>query len=335
MQALAYEVYVKNVTFGLMHQWLTDLGMQISKNTLRNWLKKGKAYLDKLVVELKKVALEKDSIVNCDETWCKVRKYDHYKKCYMWVLVNKKEQVVIFFYDNGSRGRKVLTDFLGDAELKALMSDGYNAYVFLGDELKSDKYKDTVHLVCMTHLRAKFVKALEQGGEKTAAVFLKYINMLFALERAYDKEGISPEERQRRRCGLQAKEIIINLAVNLKMELYSDNELRSGYMTEALNYLKHFWKQLFAYIEDGEYPIDNNLAERAVRPVTTKRKNSLHFGCEEGAGMAAVYHSVVSTVKLQSKSVWDYLGKFFKGIFNGCRDFSSLMPQNIDLALCQ
>ncbi len=26
---------------------------------------------------LKEVALEKDSIVNCDETLCKVRKYDH------------------------------------------------------------------------------------------------------------------------------------------------------------------------------------------------------------------------------------------------------------------
>ena len=40
LQAIAYEVYVKNVTFGLLHQWLTDMGMTISKNTLRNWLKK-------------------------------------------------------------------------------------------------------------------------------------------------------------------------------------------------------------------------------------------------------------------------------------------------------
>ena len=41
LQAIAYEVYVKNVTFGLLHQWLTDMGMTISKNTLHNWLKKG------------------------------------------------------------------------------------------------------------------------------------------------------------------------------------------------------------------------------------------------------------------------------------------------------
>lgn len=81
-----------------------------------------------MVKVLKDIALEKDSIVNCDETWYKVRKYDHCKKCYIWVLVNKAEKVAIFFYDNGSRGREVLTDFIGDAELKALISDGYNAY---------------------------------------------------------------------------------------------------------------------------------------------------------------------------------------------------------------
>lgn len=74
--------------------------------------------LDKLVQVLKDFALEKDSIVNCDETWCKVRKYDKYRKCYIWVLVNKAEQTVIFFYEDGSRGRDVLVNFLGDAELR-------------------------------------------------------------------------------------------------------------------------------------------------------------------------------------------------------------------------
>lgn len=39
-------------------RWLTDLGMKVSANTLCNWLKKGKKYLDKLVKVLKDVALE-------------------------------------------------------------------------------------------------------------------------------------------------------------------------------------------------------------------------------------------------------------------------------------
>lgn len=69
------------------------------------------------------------------------------------MLVNKAHKTAIFFYENGSRGREVLTDFLGDAELKSIMSDGYNAYGFIGDELKSAQFKDTVHQVCMSHAK--------------------------------------------------------------------------------------------------------------------------------------------------------------------------------------
>ena len=55
----------------------------------------------------------------------------------------------------------------------------------------------------------------------------------------------------------------------------------------------------------------------------------------EGAKMAATYHSIISTVKLQGRSAWEYLGKFFTKIFNGCRDFFSLRPDKIGLAICQ
>ena len=61
--------------------------MSISANTLRNWLKKGKKYLDQLIVVLKSIALEKDSIVNCDETWCKVRKYEAVSFLFHYITV--------------------------------------------------------------------------------------------------------------------------------------------------------------------------------------------------------------------------------------------------------
>ena len=335
LQAIAYEVYVKNVTFGLLHQWLTDMGMTISKNTLRNWLKKGKKYLDELVRVLKSVALEKDSVVNCDETWCKVRKYDHYKKCYIWVLVNKAQKTAIFFYENGSRGREVLTDFLGDAELKSIMSDGYNAYVFIGDELKSARFKDTIHQVCMSHAKNKFVKASNQGGEPVAERFSTILKEFFMRERKCDDAGFTPEERLRERQSLETKGLLIELRSLLDSELSKDSEFRSQYYTEALNYLNRFWKEIFAYLDDGELPIDNNLAERTIRKLTTQRNNSLHYGSDAGAEMAATYHSVIGTVKLHGSSVWNFIGTFFKNIFNGCRDYVNMVPDKITLATGQ
>ena len=339
LQAIAYEVYVKNVTFGLLHRWLTDLGMKVSANTLRNWLKKGKKYLDKLVKVLKDVALEKDSIVNCDETWCKVRKYDHYRKCYIWVLVNKAEQIVIFFYEDGSRGRDVLTNFIGDAELKSVMTDGYNAYVFIGDELstvkKSPNLKTAIHQVCMAHWKAKLDKALEQAGDIRALPFLRGVDFYYKRERQYDAEGLTPEERGKRRQDLDSKEMLITLRQYLKIELDKDPSETTPYLREALNYLDKFWDNIFAFLKDGDLPIDNNLAERAIRPLTTQRNSMLHFGSDEGAEMAATYHSIISTVKMQGRSAWEYLGKFFTKIFNGCRDFFSLRPDKIGLAICQ
>ena len=332
LQAIAYEVYVKNVTFGLLHQWLGDMGMTISKNTLHNWLEKGKKHQDRLVCVLKDIALEKDSVVNCDETWCKVRKYDHYKKCYIWVLVNKAQKVVVFFYEDGSRGREVLTDFLGDAELKSIMSDGYNAYVFIGDELKSAQFKDTVHQVCMSHARNKFVKAANQGGEPNAAPFSDDMKWLFDKERRYNEAGLTPAEKLKERQGLATKEVIIRIRSRLDSELANGPALRSRYYTEALNYLNHFWKEIFAYLQDGDLPIDNNLAERTIRKLTTQRNNSYHYGSDAGAKMAAVYHSVISTVKLHGSSAWDFIGTFFKKIFNGCRDYASMVPARIALA---
>lgn len=334
LQAIAYEVYVKNVTFGLLHRWLTDLGMQVSANTLRNWLKKGKKYLDKLVKVLKEVALEKESIVNCDETWCKVRKYGHYKKCYIWVLVNKAEQTVIFFYEDGSRGRDVLTNFIGDAELKSVMTDGYNAYVFIGDELntvqKSPNLKKAIHQVCMAHWKAKLDKALEQAGDVRALPFLRGVDFFYGREHQYDKEGLSPEERGKRRQDLKSKEMLITLRQHLKIELDKDPSETTPYLRAALKYLDKFWDNIFAFLKDGSLPIDNNLAERAIRPLTTQRNAMLHFGSDEGVEMAATYHSIISTVKMQGRSAWEYLGKFFTKIFNGCRDFFSMRPDKID-----
>lgn len=122
------------------------------------------------------------------------------------------------------------------------------------------------------------------------------------------------------------------LRSNLDAELAKEETDRSPYLTEALNYLKKFWNGIFAYQKDGNYPIDNNIAERTIRKLTTQRNSMLHFGSDEGVEMAAAYHSVISTVKLHGMSSWHFLGEFFQKIFSGCRDFLSLTPLNIGLA---
>ena len=92
-------------------------------------------------------------------------------------------------------------------------------------------------------------------------------------ERKYDDAGFTSKERLRERQGLATKELLIELRSLLDSEQSKDSEFRSRYYREALNYLNRFWKEIFTYLDDGELPIDNSLAERTIRKLTTQRNN--------------------------------------------------------------
>lgn len=48
--------------------------------------------------------------------------------------------------------------------------------------------------------------------------------------------------------------------------------------------------------------------------------------------MAATYHSVIGMLKLHGCSFWDFIGAFFKNIFNSCRDYVNMVSGKITLA---
>lgn len=95
--------------------------MHVSDGTISNWMKKGSVNLKELIPFLKSIApLVRDFFVNCDETWCPVRRFALYSKKYIWCLVNKSSETVIFIYDDGSRGRKVFRNIFENREIAAL-----------------------------------------------------------------------------------------------------------------------------------------------------------------------------------------------------------------------
>lgn len=69
-----------------------------------------------------------------------------------------------------------------------------------------------------------------------------------------------------------------------------------------------------------------------IRKLATRWNNSLHYGSDAGAEMAATYHCVIGTLKLHGGLFRDFIGTFFKNIFNGCRDYVNRVPSKITLA---
>lgn len=233
---------------------------------------------------------------------------------------------IIYCYEDGSRGRDALKYILGDSQVKALQSDGYNVYMYLDDHVV-----DMEHLCCMAHARAKFKYALEQGDDKDAAFILELIGELYKLEWEYDEGRLSPRQIRLCRNSLKTKEIIIKLRSKLDVLLSDGHPPRGELMEKAINYMDTFWTQLFAYLNDGSYSIDNSIAERFIRPLVGERKNSLFFGSDRMARVSAVYHTIISTCKMQGVSVLAYFKKFFSEIVKGRRDYEHLLLLTIGL----
>lgn len=92
-----------------------------------------------------------------------------------------------------------------------------------------------------------------------------------------------------------------------------------------------FWKQLFAYLNDGRYDIDNSIAERFIRPLAGERKNSLFFVGSRMANVSAAYHTLLSTCRMNGLSALEYLKKFFHEIVKGRKDYENLLPMTIGI----
>jgi transposase len=66
---------------------------------------------------------------------------------------------------------------------------------------------------------------------------------------------------------------------------------------KAIAYNLNQWQKLVCYVENGDFNIDNNRAERAIKPFVIGRKNWLFSNSASGANASAVLYSVIETTK--------------------------------------
>lgn len=325
---LTTDHYMNNIPFYRLCNYYKDCGLQMVRQSMINWIGRASEPLSKLIPMLIDRAITKDAVINCDETWCKVRVRGKYKKRYTWCLVNKEQKIVIYCYREGARSRDALKDILQDRLPMAMQTDGYNVYMYLDNELI-----DTEHICCLAHSRAKLFKAWITDHDPDAKYMLDLIWELYDLERHYEKLRLSPEEIKQRRNDEKTTEIIIKLRSKIDALKSDSHPPRGELMDKAIAYLDSFWKQIMAYRNNGRYSIDNNIAERFMKPLANERKNSYFYGSDKMANVSAVYHTLISTCKLMKVSVTEYFSKVFAKIVRGCTDYASLLPMNMGLSV--
>ena len=306
-------------------------GFQVSENTRKNWMYKTLELLKPLNSHLKKELFEVTKILNIDETWCRVRikyKGDNTKlgslsKKYIWVVVNKITKVTYFLYDNDendSRGLRPPQEFLGEFA-GAIQSDGYVVYTQL-----TKKHPELIkHLECWAHVRTKFKNAFKVSNDPMADWFVKQIGRLYLVEAECFLKGLSAEETKYRRNRREVTRILESIKSKAE-ELLSRQRIHySPSLRRALNYMKRGWENLIRYREDGDYSIDNSIAERAVRPYTVFRNGTMFHGSERGVENTTFFYSLIETGKARGLNVKNYLVSMIREMLHGNTDYKGIL----------
>lgn len=296
--------------------------IHISRQVLSNWVVKCGQALKPLYNELLKAVL-KDRNVFIDEV--PVDMLDPGKgkthKAYMWVIVGGKgvNPCLRIYNFRIDRSYKHATDLLTNFEDGIVHSDKYGAYETLANK------KKFIWCPCWAHIRRNFIES-EGGDFKLIQLILRKIKYLFMLERiAWSR---SEEERLRIRQDKEAP--IIDELIRIIKERYINGKIipkskfkeALGYFIGLIPYLKNYTYHPFARL-------DNNVAERAVRPLAIGRKNWLFLGNEEGGEAAAIILSLVQTCKALGINPRDYLTDIMSRLpSHNFQKLDQLLPQN-------
>jgi hypothetical protein len=81
----------------------------------------------------------------------------------------------------------------------------------------------------------------------------------------------------------------------------------SSKLAEAVGYCLNRWEAFTAYTTDGRYAIDNNAAERMLRPPVIGRKNYLFHGSDAGGEAAGVWYTLIQSARHNHVQVLPYL----------------------------
>ena len=290
---------------------LQRLGFDLSRQTMANWMLVGAGWLDKLYVRMK-VHLRKRAILHADETTLQVLKEEGraaQTHSYMWLYRSGRDgpPIVLFDYHPtraAEHPRQFLSGFAG-----FLQVDGYAGYESLPG----------VTLVgCWAHARRKFVEALNAlpaaartKGATPSHAGLAFCDALFKIER--DLHDVTSEERFALR---QERSQPVLTQFGAWLDAMDSQVLPKSLLGAAVTYCRNQWSKLTHFLLDGRLELDNNRAERSIKPFVIGRKNWLFANTAGGARSSAILYSLVETAKENGIVPFAYLTYLFEQLPN-------------------
>ena len=181
---------------------------------------------------------------------------------------------------------------------------------------------------CMAHGRRNFVNILEAFPEACRHVIVE-------LGRVYDHDA------QARRLGLDGQQRLElhrdksgPVMVELKkwMESQIENQLaepNSG-LGKAIRYFLKRWDRLTLFLRHPGAPLDNTVAERALKKAVLQRKNSLFYKTQHGADVGDLFMSLIHTCELNKVDSFRYITTLLRHPDELKADPAAWLPWKVD-----
>ena len=246
-------------------------GVELSRSTLCDWVRDCATLLGPIVRAMTRELLASKKI-HTDDTPVPVQDRLRAKRTRtgrLWVYLGDRDHPYTVYDYTPSRKRDGPVRFLGDYKgyLQADAFAGYDA-IYAG--------KEVIEVACWAHARRKFYDALTTDRERGHAA-LAFIGQLYTVEREARERGLDTEAR----CALRNERSWPVLeSFRRWLDAQALAALPQSPMGQAIGYTLSQWSALCRYLDDGDLEIDNNAAERELRPVAVGRKNWLFAGSD-------------------------------------------------------
>jgi len=272
-------------------------GIRIPESTLCDWVMHCADRLQPIVFAMK-VDLLRQEKLHTDDTPIPVLAKGKTKQARLWVYVGDGScgpQITVYDY-TPTRAQSGPQTFLFSFK-GFLQADAYAGYDILYQS------GDIIEVACLAHARRKFFEIAQTvKHDSIAHDALDIIAQIYKIEKKIRGYDYQKRYFYRKKYLKQIYHAFYRWLIKKQRETLDKTPIR-----QAINYALNHWRALQNVFADGRLLVDNNTAERSIKPVVIGRKNYLFAGSDAGGKRAAIIYSIIETCKQNAVNTFDYL----------------------------
>ena len=200
-----------------------------------------------------------------------------------------------------------------------------------GSDNNLPKEFETIVGNCLAHARRKFVEVVNSFPDECRHV-LETLRDVYVHDTTARERGLSDEERlsyHQDHSGPLMDELERWMHEQVDQKIVEPNSA----LGRAIAYMTKRWDRLTLFLSEPGAPLDNNIAERALKKAILHRKNALFYKTENGARVGDLFMGLIHTAELAGTNPFDYLTALLQHTACAQTDPGQWLPWNYTMAL--